>query len=977
MSSKQINHRTVLSAENNSALPGVNIRIKGTTKGTFTDIDGKYRIQASEDMVLIFSFVGFHPVEVPVANQSIIDVVMETDARILSEILVVGYGNINRRDLTGSVAQISEQTIQDIPAIGIDQAMQGRMAGVQINQNSGIPGAAISVRVRGSSSISASNRPLFVIDGIPMLTGSPSQFDYGGQSIDAITDLSPSDIASIEVLKDASASSIYGSRAANGVILITTKRGADQKTQFNLNVYGGFQELWRKPEFLNRDQYLLLFKDAFAEDFFGEPAEEISDNEILNFYYGGLPYPENTDTDWVDEVTRKGPIQNYELSARGGNDKTQFYISGNYFDQKGVLINSRFQRISSRFNLDHYINDKFSISLNSGITRSTQNRVSSDNTLYSPFSNALAASPLWPVYESDGSYTRPQFFYTNPVAEGTENDDENQSIRVFANVLGSYEILDGLSINVRGGGDMLYFHERSYIPDSYPGSLSTPQGGSGTFATSNVNKWMVEGFLDYKKVLNNLHILNVVIGHNREENLSSSSSVTGIQFPGERFRYIGAAATVNQGSNGAGGSGLESYFGRTNYSYEDKYLFSASFRADASSRFGPNNQWGFFPSVSGGWKINEEEFMDDQEFISDLKIRASVGKAGNQSIGGFAWKNLVGAGNYLETSTIVPVQLGNPDLKWESTTQTDVGIDAGFLDGRIYLIADYYYKKTTDLLFARPIATQNGFGAYQSNIGSIENKGFELTISSININNSAIDLQWRSNFNITFNKNKVLELYNNEDIFYGFNGNSLVLREGEPIGSYYGLIADGVFMTQSDVPESRRIQGIQAGDMNYRDINGDGVITDDDFTIIGNAQPKFYGGLTNEVEFKGFDLQLFLQYSVGNDQWFASGAFQEGMFANFFDDNNRTTVLDRWRSEDDPGNGEIPRAAYDVSVNRNNQPNTTRFVEDGSYLRIKNLVIGYKLPKDLLDRLKMRKIRIFAQAQNLFTFTEYTVLTLK
>ncbi|HSJ69998.1 MAG TPA: TonB-dependent receptor [Anditalea sp.] len=964
----------VISGEDNLPLPGVNVRIKGTQRGTITDLDGNYSIQVDDQETLVFSFVGFLTQEAPVGNRSTINLTLATDAKTLGEVVVIGYGSVERRELTGSVGSVSAEVIRDVPALGIDQALQGRVAGVQITQNSGTPGAGISVRVRGASSISASNQPLYVIDGVPMTTGDQSQLGFGGQTSNALADLNPSDIESMEVLKDAAAAAIYGSRAANGVVLITTKRGSDQKTQINFNAYGGFQELWKKPEFLDRRGYLDLMNDAigdFVADDFEIARGEVTDADLLDWYYGGLPYDESINTDWIDQVTRTAPIQNYEISLSGGNERTKYYLSGNYFDQQGTVINSRFNRMSTRFNLDHQVNERLSISFNSGISRAVQNRIVSDNTLYGPFANSLAASPLWPVYEEGGQYTRPQFFYSNPVAEGTENDDINQSIRIFTNALATYKITEGLNFNVRGGADILNFQERRYTPDNFPGSSSTAEGGSASFATNNPIKWVAEAFVDYTTTFNDVHSLSLVAGHNREENIITTSFVRGIQFPGDRFRYLGAAALVNEGSNNQVAWGLESYFGRVNYSYDERYLLAASFRADASSRFGPNNRWGYFPSVSAGWRVNEEAFLSDVDAISDLKIRGSYGLTGNQEIGNFAWRGLVGAGNYLGSPSIVPVQLGNPDLKWETTQQTDIGIDIGLFNGRLTVIADYYYKLTTDLLFARPIPTQSGFGSFQSNVGSVENRGFEFTLSTVNIDRPG-GLSWRSDLNLSFNRNKILELYQNEDTFYGFGGNSLVLREGHPIGTFFGLIADGVFATEADVPEERRAFGIRAGDMNYRDINGDGVITDDDLTIIGNAQPLFFGGFTNTLNYRGFDMQLFMQFSYGNEIWNAAGSFQDGMFANFFDDNNRAIVNNRWRSEENPGDGMTPRATVNVSNNRNNQSNTTRFVEDGSYLRVKNLVIGYRLPQSVLERVKMRSVRFYAQAQNLLTFTNYS-----
>ncbi|WP_143960329.1 SusC/RagA family TonB-linked outer membrane protein [Litoribacter populi] len=965
---------TVVSDEDNLPLPGVNVRIKDTSRGAITDLDGNYTIQASNEDILVYSFVGFLTQEIQVGNQSTINLTLMTDAKTLGEVVVVGYGTIERRELTGSVGSVNADVIRDVPALGIDQALQGRVAGVQITQNSGTPGAGISVRVRGSSSISASNQPLYVIDGVPMTTGDPSQLGFGGQSSNSLADLNPSDIESMEVLKDAAAAAIYGSRAANGVVLITTKRGADQRTQVNLNMYGGIQQVWRRPDFLDRRGYLDLMNDAiggFVAGDLGIPRDEVGDQDLIDWFYGGLPFDENVNTDWVREVTRTAPIQNYELTLRGGNERTRYYISGSFFDQQGTVINSRFHRMSTRFNLDHDLNDRMTISLNSGISRSVQNRIVSDNSLNSPFANSLAASPLWPVYDEAGNYTRPQFFYSNPVAEGLENDNINQSIRIFSNALATYEVIPDLNVNVRVGADILNFQERRYTPDSYPGSASAAEGGSGSFSTNNPMKWVAEAFVDYRTTFNDRHTLNVVAGHNREENLITTSYVRGIQFPDDRFRYVGSAGLVNEGDNNFVTWGLESYFGRANYSLDDKYLFSASFRADASSRFGPNNRWGYFPSISAGWRLMDEDFFPEFDALSDLKLRASFGYTGNQEIGNFAWRGLVGAGNYLGTPSIFPVQLGNPDLKWENTAQTDIGIDASFFNGRLTLIADYYYKITRDLLFSRPIPTQSGFGTYQSNIGSVENRGFEFTISTVNMD-VPNGLNWRSDINISFNRNKILELYQGEDVFYGFGGNSLVLREGQPIGTFYGLIADGVFATNEDVPEERRAFGIQAGDMNYRDINDDGIITDDDFTILGNSQPLFFGGFTNTFTYKNWDAQVFMQFSVGNEIWNAAGSFQEGMFANFFDDNNRSSVDNRWRSEENPGDGMVPRATIDVSANRNNQSNSTRFIEDGSYLRVKNLIVGYRLPQPVLDRIRVSSARVYFQAQNLLTFTGYS-----
>jgi TonB-linked SusC/RagA family outer membrane protein len=954
----------VISGEDNLPLPGVNVSISGTTRGTITSLDGDYSIEVSSQDTLQFSFIGFSTAKRAVGNQNSIDVILEVDTKTLGEVVVVGYGSQEKKELTGAVAQLDSRSFENTPIASLDQAMQGRIAGVQISQNSGTPGGGISVRVRGSSSISASNQPLYVVDGIPVNSGDPShpESDFGGQSASAINDINPSDIASIEVLKDAAAAAIYGSRAANGVVLITTKRGSANQTRINFNAYAGVQDFWKQPKMLNSQQYLELAGEAFAD--WGWTGED-----FVEGYYGGFPFSKDTDTDWVDEVSRSASIQNYDLSIAGGNDKTQFFLSGSYFDQEGIIIGSRFQRFTTRINLDHQFSDRLSVGTSTQLSRSVNTRIVSDNTLNGPFANSLAASPLWEVKNEDGTYSHPQFYYPNPVAVGLENDNQGISLRAITSGFATYEIAEGLKLTGRVAADVLNYQERNYIPSTYPGSFAGATNGFGMNASNTRLKYVTEAFLEYEKDFGEDHSLQAVAGTNRENNDWNETFVEGEQFPGDVFRYLGAAAVINGGGNNIEGYGIVSYFGRANYSYKDRYLLSASFRADASSRFGQNNRWGYFPAVSLGWRIVDEPFMEDQTVFTDLKVRGSYGLTGNQEFENFNYMSLYGPVNYMNNPALAPVRLGNPDLKWEATSQTNIGVDFSVLNGRVSLSADYYIKNTDDLIFNRPIPTQNGFASYTSNIGSIENKGFEFGLTTINVD-SPSGFTWRSELNISLNKNKVTELYNGEDVFYGFGGNSLVLREGQPIGTFYGLLADGVYATTADVPEARREQGIQAGDMNYRDINNDGVITDDDFTIIGNAQPDFIGGFTNTVRYRNFDLNLFMQFSVGNEIWNAAGTYQQGMFANEFDDNNSAKVLDRWRKEGDITN--VPRATTEVSVNRNNLSNTSRFVEDGSYLRVKNLTLGYTLPKSVTERISVQSLRIYAQAQNLFTWTGYS-----
>ncbi|MDX5422394.1 MAG: TonB-dependent receptor [Hymenobacteraceae bacterium] len=956
----------VTSATDGTALPGVTVLERGTTNGVTTGTNGEYQIAVQPNAILVFSFIGMTTQEVPVNNRSTINVQLRTDEKQLQEVVVVGYGTQERREVTGATAKVTAEDIQNIPVVGVDQALQGRAAGVQISQNSGTPGGGISVRVRGSSSISANNQPLYVVDGVPLTTGDFSQIGYGGQAVNALSDLNPNDIESIDVLKDASAAAIYGSRAANGVVIITTKRGAARKTQINLNAYKGFQKMWKEPGFLGADDYRDIMVEAYVNDGFLAPDATFED--FIDFYYGGLDF-EPTNTNWIDEVTRTAPIQNYELSLSGGDPKTRYYLSGSYFDQEGIVIGSRYQRYSTRLNLDHTASDKFTIGTSIQLSRSESNRIVSDNTLYGPFANSLAASPIWPVYYEDGSYTQPNYFYTNPVAEGTENDDETVNLRALGNVYAKYTLTTGLDWQVRGGVDVLDVDERRFTAINYPGSFATPTEGSATNATSTITKRLLETTLNYSKTLGEAHQLSGVIGVSSEKNTIKSNFVTGLGFPDQRFRYAGSAVKVNAGSNTFVENLLISAFGRANYSYRDRYLLGVNFRADGSNRFSEDNRWGYFPSVSAGWRIKEENFLANVDFLSELKLRASYGITGNNAIGDFVYIGLVTAGSsYIDRPGTSLVQLPNPDLKWEETQQFNVGADIGFLSGRINLALDYYIKKTDDLLFFRPIPTQTGFANYASNIGSVENKGFEIALNSVNFAGTGNGFNWTTDLNLSFNRNEVTELYQGQDIFYGFGGNSLVLREGEPIGTFYGFISDGVYSTTDEIPISRQQQGAQAGDINFRDINGDGLLTDDDLTIIGDAQPDFVGGFTNNFTYKGFDLNIFLQFSYGNEIANPAHQYQKHLGNDFLDDNMLDDVLDRWQQEGDVTDS--PRATV-LDLNNNNRSNSSRFIYDGSYLRFKNVILGYTLPTSIVERMKLRSLRVYAQAQNLFTFTDY------
>ncbi len=956
----------VTSAADGSPLPGVSVVVKGTTAGASTDVNGRYELSVNGNQTLVFSYLGYNTREVAAGANTTLDVQLQESTRSLGEVVVVGYGTQERRELTGATAQVKAAAIEDLPVAGVDQALQGRAAGVQISQNSGTPGGGVTVRVRGASSLNANNQPLYVIDGVPMTTGDFTQLDYGGQSVNALSDLSPTDIESIDILKDASAAAIYGSRASNGVVLITTKRGKANKTTINLNAYTGVQNMWKKPGYLNADQYLEIQREAFINDGYFGPDDLTTPAEFLDWYYGGVDF-EPANTDWIGEITRENArISNYELSASGGDLKTRYYVSGNMFDQEGIIIGSSYKRYTGRLNLDHTYSDKLTFSTGVQLSRSENNRIVSDNTIIGPFANSLAASPLWPVYYEEGGYTFPNYYYTNPVAEGRENDNQSVNLRALGNISARYTIIPNLNLGLKAGVDYLNIGERSYTGDNFPGSVAAATQGSATKSSITVSKRLLEATLDYRWNFSENSSLSLLAGTSTEQNDRDVTWVTGEGFPSERFRYIGSATRVNAGSNTYTPWALLSYFGRANLNIADRYLVGVNFRADGSTRFGENNRFGYFPSISAGWRVLEESFMPEIGALSELKLRASYGITGNAEFGDFRYLTLFSAANYAANPGIAYNQLGNPNLKWEETNQLNVGVDLGLFNNRLNIAADYYIKKTEDLLFTRPIPTQNGLSAYSDNVGSIENKGFELAINTVNL--AATDrngFNWTTDFNISFNRNKVTELYEGQDIFYGFGANSLVLREGQPIGTFYGFKTNGIYATTEEADASG-FEDVQAGDVRFVDVNGDGAITDSDLTIIGNAQPDYVGGLTNNFSYKGFDLNVFLQFSVGNE--IANPAMQYQQHLGAWDDNMRDLVLNRWREEGDITN--TPRATYE-DVNRNNRSNQDRFVYDGSYARIKNLSLGYTLPTSLISRAKLRTLRFYVQAQNLVTWTDY------
>jgi len=906
-------HGKVTSGTDGLAIPGVTVKIKGTVKGTVTDLDGNYSINVPANGILEFSFMGMELQEVPVDGRKQIDVVMTEDQYDLGEVVVVGYGTSSKKLISGSIDLVGEKEIKNAPLRTIEGVLEGKTAGISINPNSGTPGGQPTIKLRGGSSINASNTPLFVIDGIPVISGSYGQISMSGQEISALSDLNPDDIETVTVLKDASATAIYGSRASNGVILITTKKGSYQSTNVTLNTSYGWQKLppERLPKLMNAAQY----------------------NEYAGTNVQGI------DTDWMSQILLTAPTTNTELSVSTGNDKTRIFLSGSYYDQDGVVKGTAYTRYSGRLNVDQKLMKNLTVGGGISISYSKNKRVEGDGTLYGPLPNAMSIPAIYPVYTPDGKYDE-SHFYANPVAIADYAINYAFTNRTNGNVYLDYKFLDGFTFTTKWGADIYSLREHSYDP------VTERQGakynGLGIEGTSYVSNLISSNVLQYMKSIEDTHNFEALVGYSFEKYASRSTYIDAVDFPNENFQYIASAGTIRAASASALNRGLNSWFGQVKYNYMYKYIFALTMRADGSSKFGENNRYGSFPAVSLAWRISEEEFMKKSHIISDLKLRGSYGKTGNDGIGDFASLGLYGGGyNYGGSSGTAPIQLPNPDLKWETTIQTGVGFDLGLLEDRITLNADLYINNTKDLLLDRPIPPSTGFTSITSNIGTLQNKGMELVLNALVVDRA---FKWNVSLNYSANRNKVTGLYENQPIDdLGRGGNRVAV--GEPIGIFYGYRCMGVDPT--------------TGNLVYDDINKDGQITADDRTKIGDPNPDFMFGFTNVFSYKLFELSVFLQGTYGNDIYNGTLLYLGNLTA---EDNQITKMLHRWKK---PGDiTDVPRVG--------DQLNSSRFIEDGSFMRIKNVTLSYNFDKKQVEKLKIKSAKLYASVQNLFTFTEYS-----
>jgi TonB-linked SusC/RagA family outer membrane protein len=944
---------TVTAKEDGSALPGVSIQVKGTKVGTQTGADGKFSIKVAQGQTaLTFSFIGFVPKTVTLGNGSNINVSLESDSKVLSEVVVVGYGTQTKREITGSQSTVKAADIANAPILSPEQALQGRAPGVQVTQASGTPGGGISVRVRGPSSIGASNQPLYIVDGVPINTGSYTQLAAGGQLTNSLGDINPSDIESLEVLKDAAATAIYGSRASGGVVLITTKRGANQATKLTFNSYYGVQDIYKTLPVVTGQEYITLLNEAINTRY--------GVTSGYTFLTGLSNNPANyANTNWQDYIYKTAAVKNYDLSIRGGTDKTKFSVSGSYFDQDGIVIGSGYKRYSGRVNIDNKISDKFNVGISSSFSNATSNRVNNDNNIYGVVSGSILLGPHVPVYNANGTYGGdPVSSVDNPVASALETTFTAVNNRLFANAFGEYKFNDNLKFKSSFGVDYVQSKDRRF----YPTTVNAGRGSKGSGAEGYNQEMNIvnENILSFNKTFAGKHALNAVAGVTYQTSQFESIFASATVFPGNSIRRISAGAVKTDASSGGTSFGLVSYLARANYSFADKYIIQGSVRVDGSSRFGANNRYATFPAASVAWRASEENFLKNSKIISDLKFRASYGLTGNQEIGNFTSLPLFGVGAYIQSGSLVPTQLGNPDLTWETAKSYNFGFDLGFFDNRLSFTVDGYRRNTVELLLAQPLVGTSGFTSIQKNIGAVKNEGLELGLNAVIVNSK--DFKWDANFNYTKNENQVSTLYGGIPFASGF---ASWVEQGQPLGAFRGYVVDRLFQSTADVAGSPlHSSATRAGDIKFKDLNGDNVITAADQQIIGQGLPTFFGGLTNNIKYKNFDVSFFFQFSGGNQIYNNTRAFSEGMNGLF---GQTTAVLNRWTPTNT--NTNVPRAIYGDTPN--NRRVSTRFLEDGDFIRLKNANIGYTFSPSLVKRLKLNSLRIYAAGQNIWTKTKY------
>lgn len=939
-----------------AGMPGVNVLVKGSTVGTVTDVDGNYSIQVPDaNATLVFSFIGYATQEVAVNGRSSVNVSIAEDVTSLGEVVVVGYGTKQRSSVTSSITKIENRNLSQVPNARVENTLAGRMAGVQVTNGRNRPGEAPEIRVRGVGSISAGNDPLVVIDGFP-----------GG----SLSQINMNDIESIEVLKDASSTAIYGSRGASGVIMITTKRGSSGKTELKMNHYFGFSKAMAHDDWLTGEEwynYLVKYQNReFAWNggdtslpMFGDPARPVT------YQVNPLTY-ELPQVVWQDEVLQTAPIQSYNLSLSGGNEKTRFYVSGTYTDEEGTLKTSWYKQYVVRANMDVKVNDVISVGLELSPSYSKRRIAGSDMVSlvkYPPFVGVSKLNGRYPRTADyiptghSGQASPYTFLY------GRENLSNNFTNigRAFVNL----NLMEGLSFKSSVGTNISFTSSNNF--GGRVGDWAVPITGSA--GESQYIDVVNENVLSYNKTFNEEHTVGGILGASYQQANSKSTGLSAVpnSFNNEIVKTLNNAIINPSGtSQNKSQWGLVSYFARVNYTYKDKYIVEGSYRTDGSSRFGKENKWGAFPSASAAWRVSEEPFFSGIRAVSELKLRASYGVTGNFNIGNFQYLGTVSSVPYSPNNQtingIAQTSIENPLLSWEKTKGTDFGFDLGLFNNRVSLSVDYYDNRTTDMLYSVNTPAITGFTSTITNAGEVRNHGIDLELETKNL---VGDFKWNTSFNLSRNRNEVIDLGGVDQRINTYWSMDFLLRKGEPMFSFFGYNMTGIYQSVEQVNSTPHLAGAKPGNPILQDVNNDGAITPDDKVILGSYMPKMTLGLSNEFFWKNFDMSIFVQASLGAKIFNAENQYYEG---NTLGAMRRSLVENQWWSAAEPGDGMTPAAALSQLFSYNT--NTSYYIEDASYMAVRNLNLGFTLPSDLVQKVGMTNLRLYTSVNNLLVLKD-------
>ncbi|MCO4294206.1 TonB-dependent receptor [Solitalea sp. MAHUQ-68] len=932
----------VTDVKTKESLAGVTLQIKGTTHATATDAHGNFKFLTGQKLpfALIVSFVGYETQEVAVTEGPVTIELKEASYQLAS-VVVVGYGTQKKSDLTGSVSSLPAN-FKSQPAASPDRLLQGAVAGAQVTQSSGAPGGSVSIRIRGGTSINAGNEPLYVIDGFPIYNADATT-DAGvtaGPPINPLSGINPSDIASIDVLKDASATAIYGSRGANGVIIITTKRGNKGGFSVNYDGYYGIQQSAQKIGVLNAQQWGALKNDALKD---AGKSPFYTQEQLDNLGEG---------TDWQAAAFREAPMQSHSLSISSGNEKTKILFSGSLFKQDGIILNTGFNRYSGKLNLDNDVtsNFKLGVSLNGSLSESV---VAPSGIV----PNILSMVPVVPVRDETGNFTANSSFgstVANPIATLSLQSNETKTTRFLANSFAEYRLLEGLTAKVSLGTDIVNNKQNRYLPSTL---FESSPGGNASIGSLGTLNWLNENTLNYRKTFNSKHSIDLLIGNTQQKSRTETYIAGASNFVSDEFTYnnIGGGTVLVAPSSSSIEWALQSFLARVNYGYDNRYLLTLTARADGSSRFSKNNKWGTFPSAAFAWNVSNEEFLKNSRQINSLKLRLSAGLTGNQEIDPYRSLARLGSFQYSFGNTLVnglaTSSFENPNLTWEKTAQYDFGFDLELFNSRIQLTSDIYYKRTSDLLLEVPVPYSSSVTSAFQNLGVVANRGVELGLKTANLRG---EFDWNTNVLLSVNRNKI-ESLGGANYFFVTDPASpttlptQIIKVGESVGAFYTLVADGVDPAT----------GLQK----YKDLNHDGAITQDaDRTIVGSAQPKFLASISNTFKYKNFDLFVFFNSSYGNKifNWTRANLELGTGYTGAV-----SSLLNRWT----PTNTitDVHKAIENPAVTISD-----RFVEDGSFIRLKTLSLGYNLPQKLVAKGKFKAARIYVTASNLYTWTNYS-----